>query len=346
MLQGSDLGLRALFEFIGEHADASLVLATVIDVEGSTYRKPGAMVLLTDSAEAVGLVSGGCLETDLCERAAPVRQDGNPRRIEYDLREDDPLWGLGLGRGRLQLLLEPANADNGFAGLADIEPHWRSHRRIDLLKSVRGHGDTAPGQRWLLAPGEAPPVGNLGEERSLSGGSVLLAGPQTTLIRIPVLPPPRLLICGAGPDALPLADAASAIGWDVIVYDHRPAYAQAARFPGAHSVVCAAASSLSEQDWLRDVDAAVVMSHHLASDTAYVRALADTDLAYVGLLGPAARGAELLSAASVTEPRRFFSPAGLDIGSEVPETIALSILSEAHAVLRGRDGRSLRGLVR
>ncbi len=162
MRKGTDLGLRELFEYIRRHPDASLVLASVIGTDGSTYRKPGAMVLLTGAGEAIGLVSGGCLESDLCERAAPVHRDGLPVCIEYDLRDDDPLWGLGLGcRGRLELLLEPANADNAFAGLADIEPHWRKHRAVDLLKVVRSRGTLALGQRWLLAPDEAPPIDNL-----------------------------------------------------------------------------------------------------------------------------------------------------------------------------------------
>ena len=171
MRNGSDLGLRSLFDFIDEHGDAALVLATVIGTDGSTYRKPGAMVLLTEAGEAIGLVSGGCLESDQCERAAPVRHDGLPLLIEYDLRDDDPLWGLGLGcRGKLELLLEPADANNGFAGLADIEPHWRSHRRIDLVKALRSQGDIALGQRWLLAPDEAPPLSDVAEERTLPGG--------------------------------------------------------------------------------------------------------------------------------------------------------------------------------
>jgi xanthine/CO dehydrogenase XdhC/CoxF family maturation factor len=152
-------------------------------------------------------------------------------------------------------------------------------------------------------------------------------------------PPPLLLVCGAGPDAQPVVGAARSLGWRVAVVDHRPAYAAAERFPGA-TVHCAPADSLRHTIDLARCHAAVVMSHHLVSDTAYLRALAAAGMpGYVGLLGPAARrgrlAADLGDAARLLE-HRLRGPVGVDIGAATPEGIALSIIAQVHAWLAGR----------
>ena len=154
-------------------------------------------------------------------------------------------------------------------------------------------------------------------------------------------PPPHLLICGAGPDAEPVVSAARALGWRVTVVDHRPAFAQARRFPGA-AVILAEPRALRSAVALDACHAAVVMSHHLASDTAYLRELglaARPD--YVGLLGPAARRrriAQELGAAAEGLRTRLRGPVGIDIGAVTPEAIGLAIVSQVHAALAGRPG--------
>jgi xanthine/CO dehydrogenase XdhC/CoxF family maturation factor len=152
-------------------------------------------------------------------------------------------------------------------------------------------------------------------------------------------PPPHLLVCGAGPDARPVVSAARAMGWRVTVVDHRPAYADAEQFSGA-LVVRADARALLETVDVDRCDAAVVMSHHLASDVEYLRALARAGRPdYIGLLGPAARrrriAEELGPLAQELQPR-LRGPVGIDIGAVIPEAIALSIVSEVHAWLAGR----------
>jgi xanthine/CO dehydrogenase XdhC/CoxF family maturation factor len=166
-------------------------------------------------------------------------------------------------------------------------------------------------------------------------------GPTRALVQF-LAPPPRVLICGAGPDAEPLVSAARALRWQVTVVDHRPAYAIPSRFPGAE-VRLADASSLRACLDIPRLHAAVVMSHHLPSDASYLRELAEAGTPrYVGLLGPMARRSrlakELGTAAEKLRPR-LRAPVGLDIGAATPEAIALAIVSEIHAWLAGRAAR-------
>jgi xanthine dehydrogenase accessory factor len=158
-----------------------------------------------------------------------------------------------------------------------------------------------------------------------------------------VLPPPAVLICGAGPDAEPLVAGFRALRCPVTVADHRPAYANPANFPGA-AVVLGPAATLADRLDLNRYFAAVIMSHHLPSDADYLRALAGTTLKYIGVLGPRARRSRLLTeigAVAGQFENRLRGPIGLDIGAVTPEGIALAILAEVHAVAAGRDGGHL-----
>jgi xanthine/CO dehydrogenase XdhC/CoxF family maturation factor len=155
-------------------------------------------------------------------------------------------------------------------------------------------------------------------------------------------PPPDLLLLGGGPDARPVAELAGFLGWRVTVVDHRNAYLQAARFPENTHLIPSRAAEVGQAVQLDDYSAAIVMSHHLDSDLEYLRALAASRVPYVGLLGPAARRETLLhdlGADALKLRPRLRAPVGLDIGGRAPESIALSIIGEVHAVLAGRGGR-------
>jgi xanthine/CO dehydrogenase XdhC/CoxF family maturation factor len=159
----------------------------------------------------------------------------------------------------------------------------------------------------------------------------------------PVLLRTRLLLLGAGPDAVPLAEFAGILDWDVTVFDHRAAYAVADRFPRARRVQAKAASGLAEELAAACYDAAVVMSHHLPSDQLYLSALARSTVPYVGLLGPAPRRARLLheiGSSAEALHGRLYGPVGLDIGASTPEAIALAIVAEILAVRANRAGGS------
>jgi xanthine/CO dehydrogenase XdhC/CoxF family maturation factor len=158
--------------------------------------------------------------------------------------------------------------------------------------------------------------------------------------------PPRVLLLGAGPDAIPIVDFASRLGWKVTLVDHRPAYAKPARFPSAEKVILARPEELGKTIETRGFNAAVVMSHHLPSDLAYLTALARSEVPYVGLLGPAIRRDKLLSDigrdADALRPR-LHAPVGLALGGRAPESIALAIVAEIHAFIHGSASGTFTG---
>ena len=331
-----------------------LVLATVAGTIGSTYRKPGAQMLIAGDGRSAGLLSGGCLEADLIERARPVLETGRAIVVDYDSRgSDDAIWGIGLGcEGAMRILLARLDVENGYEPYA-FAVRCRAGDRSGAVALVVATEDAAYplgksfdsdiAARDMPQPLEVA-LQHLASEPS--GGQVEFTHIDSGLVRFLVAQvalPTRLLVLGAGPDAMPLVEMAGLLGWHVTVLDHRAAYAIADRFPRAKRVLARPAATLDEELRCTRYDAAVVMSHHLPSDERYLRALAESDVPYVGLLGPAPRRARLMHElgplASGLEGR-LYGPIGLDIGASTPESIALSIVAEVQAVQAGRTGRS------
>ncbi len=340
--------LHAFFER-ASHAGVPLVAALVIETRGSTYRKPGALMLFASDGTRAGLLSGGCLEGDLQEHAGRILA-GGPAVLDrsYDSRgSDDPVWGLGLGcEGLMRVLLWRLDAEGGrrtLSGLLAAE-----HRREPAALAL----DITDGRSVLaLGAGPAPALsGALDDARLTTAARDGLAGRHTglqdgifTLIATRV---PTLLLCGAGPDAEPVQRIATSLGWQVTVVDHRTAYIDAARFPGAAHVMQVELDDPGAALALDGFDAAVVMSHHLIADGRHLAALARTRVPYVGLLGPAARRERLISElgpAAGTLRLRLRAPVGLDLGGRTPEDIALSIVAEIQAALHGRRGGPFSG---
>ncbi|HEX3915426.1 MAG TPA: XdhC family protein [Steroidobacteraceae bacterium] len=315
-----DTGLELLLEQ-APRANTARVLATVVATAGSTYRKPGARMLLMADGSYIGLLSGGCLESDLQIHAREVLESGVAGAFEYDTRgPDDTLFGVGAGcEGTMRVLLEPAGPGSPAESAL-----------VDAGRVTQG-GDTT-----TLAVLHKPParLGTYRDSAALSPADRAHAFVQL------LAPPPHLLICGAAPDAQPVVSAARALGWRVSVIDHRPAYVNAARFGGAELHI-AHPGSLRDKIDLSRCHAAVVMSHHLPSDELYLRALADAGVpGYVGLLGPKARRGRLsqaLGPAIELLSTRIRGPVGLDVGAVTPEGIALSIIGQIHAWLAGRS---------
>jgi xanthine dehydrogenase accessory factor len=342
-----DVRLDTSLELLSERAPATeiaRVLATVVATAGSTYRKPGARMLIMADGRYLGLLSGGCLEADLKIHAQEVMDSGLPRAVEYDMRgPDDILFGIGAGcEGAMRVLLEPAGPGSlaaaalAAAGAATQAGYSRSlvsvHESVDL---TLGTYDAAP---------PLPPALTQAAAQSLKDGTSRGVdwedgGRRTRAFVQFLAPPPHLLICGAGPDAQPVVSAARALGWRVSVVDHRPAYAVAVDFPGAEVKCCDPHSLRSAVD-IEHCHAVVVMSHHLSSDATYLRELAHGDVpAYVGLLGPEARRSRLaqeLGPLGEKLKSRIRGPVGIDIGAVTPEGIALAIVSQIHAWLAGR----------
>ncbi|HEX4051875.1 MAG TPA: XdhC family protein [Steroidobacteraceae bacterium] len=365
--------LLPLFDSERKHAQ-SMVLATVLDTAGPTYTKPGAQMLIASSGEYAGLLSGGCLEGDLSERARRVFDSGNSEIVRYDMRgPEDLLFGLGSGcEGAMEILLQRLDVSHQWQPLQRLTTAWRARRPERLLMIARStlhtvdagmpaaQADWRAGSGIFISDGEAfgkaPPacaeaLRRVAAQMPSGSGSQLLshALPGAELLWLEQSAPPRLLLLGAGADALPVATLMTFIGWSVTVVDHRPHYARSERFPGADAVLSGGPAAVLDlvaqaQTAATAFNGAVVMSHHMSSDRAYLRALAQSTIPYIGLLGPASRRDRLLgdlegAEVASLEPR-LRAPVGLDIGAGSPEAIALSIVVEIQAMLSGNASLS------
>lgn len=274
------------------------VLATVIATRGSSYRKPGARMLVNGLGWQAGSVSGGCLEADVVRRAAWLVQQGTPIIRTYDTSADGEV-ALGCG-GEVDVLIEPFHAEGPLArAMTEV---------VETRRPVEFSCTLPDGREW-----------------------------KETL-----RPARRLVVCGAGHDALPVHSIASTLGWDVHVVDWRQAQASASRFPGATTHVLAP-DALGQLP-LEEGCAVVVMSHHLVYDAKVLEAVLRSPLpAYVGLLGPTKRTKDLLELLPRDLPlARLHAPVGLALGGEGPASVALAILSEVHAVLHGASAAPMK----
>ena len=325
----------------------AFALATVVETEGSTYRKAGAQMLIAAGGEPYGLLSGGCLEADLALHARTVINTGTARRVKYDMRgEDDRLFGIGSAcEGAICVLLQRVGPAEHWQPLAAMAERVEARTGGALALVVDG---VAAGRAWWPGGSDAPwPEPEAVRAAREAAGCerrqpMMVAGPaQSAALVIALTPPPLLVLCGAGADARPLAQQAVTLGFAVTVCDHRPALLDPAHFTRCRlsSQPVQAFRSLPD---LAECSAAVVMSHHFDADLAYLEALAARGtVGYVGLLGPAPRRDRLLAALGARGARldgRLRAPIGLDIGARTPEAIALSVAAELHAWYAGRDG--------
>jgi len=311
------------------------VLATLVSVEGSSYRRAGARALIAPNGDRLGSISGGCLEEDLMARARQVAATARPVVAIYDTTsENDLVWGVGLGcHGVVRVLLEPLTSD----------APWLSHAGLAL----EGGPPCEIQVVWAAAAG-----GKLGtdlSEPSEAGSAAGVEAARPGIFRQRLSTPPLLLVCGAGDDAQPLVRWGAELGWRVTVADPRPGYATAARFPAAQEVMSGPVTDLVEAVDPGPGAFVIIMTHHYLHDLPLLRALLPRPLAYLGLLGPRKRAAKLLETLEaegmvITEAmrRRLFAPVGLDLGAEGPEEVALSAVAEMQATLAGRNGRALR----
>ena len=359
------LGIPALLDFYRTHAgEDSLVLVTIIATEGSTYRKPGAMMLISRDDSFEGMISGGCLEGDLLHHAAEVFNSGQAKFVTYDMHAgDDLVWSLGLGcDGIIHLMLQRLDRESGFGFMEQLEASHAARRAVLLALTTQSNGKLPLASSALLDQagktcGDVALIKVLQDisqqgwpdwryrkiddiKNSDRENTDRENGEASEAILVNVPPQTRVLVCGAGPDAVPVVRALSALDWGVLVVDHRPAYARTDRFPGTCRVIQARPEQLAELVNLDEIDAAVVMSHHLENDSTYLAQLAKKDLDYLGCLGPRARRDRLKKMADCPG-QPVFGPVGLDIGAELPEAIALSLVAEIHAVLNHRSGLPL-----
>jgi xanthine dehydrogenase accessory factor len=364
-----------------ERAGEEVALATIVRVDGSSYREPGATMLLTRSGVRAGMVSGGCLEGEVAKKIWWLTESGPCVEAYTTSFDDDGEGGHGLGcGGRISLLLE-----RGASATGRVEAIRRSvvERAASAVATVIVAGALPVGARVVLCEGQAglEAVGcQRGEGDSMpraevdgvlpDGVSVSAledAARRVLEVRCSHLvdlgdgqaafvewvgPPPSLFVFGAGDDARPVAALAAAMGWEVTVADGRSHLATSLRFPGAQLVVVLGESAWAELQIGEDA-AAVLMTHSYQQDREILAAILPLNLKYVGVLGPRRRTSELIGDIAEELPggrtaeewlERLHSPAGLDLGSDGPEVVALSIIAEVQATLEGRAAKPLRVL--
>ncbi|GAB4004766.1 XdhC family protein [Spirosoma migulaei] len=338
-----------VFEQI-DFSQRKAALATVVWVEGSSYRRPGARMLITDDGRWEGAISGGCLEGDALRKARQVMLDGEPIVVTYDTMDDGAnSFGVGLGcNGIIDVLIEPIDpisSQNPIALLKEFTQKRDVRSLATVLKSDEFTG-LAPGNRFMLTEQttESIPawlhddmqgVFNTGKPLTRSY-SVLSGSAEIFIERID--PGIELVIFGAGYDVIPVAKLARELGWQVTVTDDCIAHLSPKRFPAATCVLYAGREVVIDQLTITNRTAAVLMSHNFNYDKAVLEKLLTTDVLYIGMLGPRKRFDKMqeefkkdglqFSNASLN---RVHAPIGLDLGAETPDEIALSIMAEIKA---------------
>jgi len=338
---------------IHESGDAAAI-AVLVRIEGSSYRRPGAKLLVGSDGSSLGSISGGCLEEDVRQTALEVIADDTPRQLRYKTGSDDEtVWGLGLGcDGIVDLLVAPATLPDFMNTVPTQQELFRGNEAFSVATVVKvSAGGGQVGRSLVVADGEIA-AGGSGDSLLDEGIGTLAASPETStglysLGEAEVFlelhrPPPNLHVFGAGDDAIPLVRLAADMGFRVFVVDHRAAYLTADRFPDAWQFLHARDAGSIDMLALSESSFAVVKTHSLLRDADWVRALVSIPLSYVGLLGPRDRRMEILSELSEVQRRCVYGPVGLDLGAEGPEQVALSVVAELLAAVSGRSAGHLR----
>lgn len=306
------------------------VLAVLTQVQGSSYRKPGAIMLFHPMGKSLGMLSGGCLEADLRRHAQRAIQTQQVLQLTYDATdESDTSYQLGCG-GIVNIMMVSLNKANNYLGLVKV--HDALMRGDSGIYQINIADDGAPSHA----------VSGLFAEQDNDSPTAITLNTKTekvlqqhnTVLNIPLRPPVHIGIFGGGLDAQPIAQMAQTMGWNVSVFDERTAYARNYDFPGCQIIKHPTPSI--PPDLLKGLDAAFVMSHNLQIDAKTLKTLQPLELAYISLLGPVHRRDKVLDIAelNVDDFKGYFSaPAGLALGGELPGSVALSILSQCHGVL-------------
>ena len=322
-------------------------------------------MLITADGRMTGCISGGCLEKAVLDRARRIQAIGAAELVAFDSSpEEDVLFGFGLGcRGVVEVLIEPLNENSDqMAFLAECVKE-REDGVIATVFEVEGRPGTKLGDRMMVRrSGEVST--NIADESlcallAIDARRVMNGVSQTIVYELPhgsatvfvecIQPPLALVVFGAGHDAAPLARFAIELGWHVTMVDYRPGNLTRARSLGADAVIVARpGESVSEVGW-NPCDAVVVMNHNYLDDLAVLETVLKSPPRYVGVLGPRARTERMLAdlrkrhnLGPAADIGQLYAPAGLDIGADNPEEIALSIVAEIKAVWSDRSGESLR----
>ncbi|UTL71939.1 XdhC family protein [Bacillus halotolerans] len=304
------------------------VLATIVQVEGSAYRKAGATMLFKKNGERIGLLSGGCLEEDISERIGELGDQLTTALISYDMRaEDDLSWGMGVGcNGVIHIYAERISQEKKrhYERVRDCLHSGKAVTAVTQIESPQSGRYLFLSENGYFGRWPGVPLQDI--QRTASTLHVPHFDSSSNIFIQRIDPKPRLILFGAGPDMIPLANLAAETGFSVIVTDWRPAYCTAALFPKADQLITAFPEQMLSEFGFSPQDSAVVATHHFQHDQVIVESLFSRDLHYIGLLGSENRTKRLLNGKQ--PPAHFYSPVGLKIGAEGPEEIAVSIVAE------------------
>lgn len=333
------------------------VLATVVSVQGSAYRREGSKMMIDENGDYFGMISGGCLEADVVEVAKMVLEKNKPILKEYVL-DEELVWGLGLGcPGTVGIFLEPIEPQSPFwrgwteqinASLPFVtckvlsEDKSLPHSLMISEGKTLGQCDdqTLKNEVYSIARTKLT-------EKNSKSESIFFTGGIRVFFDI-YQPPPHIYIFGAGHDAIPVAQLAYQLGFQTSVIDGRPAFNTKERFPNAKRLALMP-REIDNTNIIRANSTIVIMNHHLEKDMETLALALKSQASYVGVLGPKKRREKMLESLkdlgvtfTSTELEKMYSPIGLDIGAETPEEIALSIMSEIVAFHKGHTGRFLK----
>lgn len=342
------------------------ILATIVDVEGNAYRRPGAKMILEKDGSGVGSITAGCLEDELLSAATAVRETGQPERVTYDLTSDgEDVWGLGVGcNGVLDVLLEPLDRTYQPA----IEALERGED-VTIITVLSEHGNLDRGDRVYFIPdedrlclpdGSTPEAGIWPDGLSESAAKlaqrgradVFTTGEDSAKVKFFIdglSAPPELVIFGNGHDVGPVTELAERNGFRVTVIGFRGAVDLETRFPSAHQTVTSSPGSFTEVFDIGERTYTVIMTHNFIDDRLTLETLLDSPVSYVGLMGPQERFERMLeefdtegTSYGAATLESVYTPIGLDLGGGSPYQIAHSIVAEILAVENDRDPRHLR----
>jgi xanthine dehydrogenase accessory factor len=335
------------------------VIGTIISTKGSTYQKTGAKCFISEDRKLTGLLSGGCVEADMMEHAVKVLETGKPAVIHYDFYgEEDIVWGLGVGcNGKMNIFLQPYLPKKQPERAEMIDQYFLQslQKQLHAVTIVNAKDKNLQGKMWILDPFKSNDdslitVSEIAKDyqnrkNNLKNEMVYLGGEKELYVYYESLsPPPHLKVFGAGPDAIPLVKMAKNLKWIVTVLDHRPTYCNENNFPDADFIHVYPKGSVPEVS-LNENTYVIIMTHNFLHDQEILESIIHSNAAYIGLLGPRKRTAQLIESSQILkfnpDIQQIHSPIGLDIGAKTPEEIAFSILAEIMMVYRGGTGRKL-----
>lgn len=356
--------VRALVEAFDEAIARGerCALATVVSVEGSSYRQPGARLLVGEAGTSTGAISAGCLEADVVEHAKRVIRTGVAKLVEYNTAttSDEMAWGLGLGcNGIVRVFVEPLASDSLY--IEALRRSCEPNAGPVLVATVYRHVVETGARIFVDSEGNVRSENMSGalraalenEMRAWSGldtSSRTLDVCGVTVFMETLMSAVPIVIFGAGNDAVPLVELARGLGWETTVVDPQARDSSVARFVMADHVILSRPEDIADKVAITPRTLVVLMTHNYSHDVALFKFVLGSAARYIGVMGPRARTERMLTELAMpdellrlhSDRSRIYSPAGLDIGGSAPADVAVSIVAEMRAVLEGRRGGMLR----